>query len=159
MKCRILITISFLIVGNLCFCQNLEKFIRESGVQVMASLAHPTNEYIRGSYWISEDGSLVTMTAYTKDSFWGNTVTTTVTFSRSGYFFTGMRVDEDNDSVDPFMAISILKAALNEEIESSFATDEQGIVVELERYLGKSIARMDGIEVSLILMSLAFYAH
>lgn len=156
---RFLVILPLFFFVSSCFGQDLEQFVRGTGVKVMAGLAHPTNEYIRGTYSISSNGKLVTMTAYTKDSFWENTVTTTVTFSRSGYFFTGMRVDEDNDSIDPFMAVSIIKAALNEEIATSFATDEQGIVAELERYLGKKLVEMNGMETSLILMSLAFFTY
>lgn len=157
LKTILLFPLLFLV--QLCAGQNLEAFVRGSGVRVMAGLAHPTNEFIGGEYAISADGTLVTMTAYTKDSFWGNRVTTTVTFRRSGYLFTALRVDSDNDSVDPFIAVSILKAALNEEIRSSFATEERGIVAALERQLGKTITEMDGIDISLALMSLAFYAY
>lgn len=130
-------------------------FFKNGGAALISKLAHPTNSFESASWKFYDD--ILTIEIISEDNFFGGQVNTTVSFSRQGYFFTGIRVDRDTDSVPPFTAIAILKEILNESIRE-YDRAQGEMISAFERYLNKSITEMNAYEASLLILSLAFFS-
>ncbi len=132
---------------------DVTRFFKNGGASMISTLAHPTNSFQSASWEFYDD--IVTIEILSEDSFFGGEVYTTVSFSRQGYFFTGIRVDRDSDSVPPFTAIAILKEMLNESIRE-YNREQGKMISAFERYFNKGITEMNAYQASLVMLSMAF---
>lgn len=132
---------------------DVTRFFKNGGASMISTLAHPTNTF-KSASWEFYD-HIVTIEIVSEDNFFGGDVYTTVSFSREGYFFTGIRIDNDSDLVPPFTAIAILKEMLNELIQE-YNTEQGEMIGAFERYFNRGLTEMNAYQVSLIYLSVAF---
>lgn len=124
--------------------QNLEHYFKSKGVESVARLAHPTNNFQTGSYKIYDNFILV-------DIKYVN-YTTRLKIYNSGDFLTDIQVIEDNDMVSPFLAIELIK-----EIYINTVREERvgkNIILRLEDVLNKAISDMSGSELACVILTL-----
>jgi len=158
---KMLTLVFFLIICNFSFAQTTSKvsqFLKSGGgVELISTLAHPTNTFKSAEWSYSNNGEILTVNIVSVDNFFGGKVYTKVRFRRQGYFFTGLRVDSDTDSVFPFLATGVVKEILNDYIRDY--NQQQGkMLSEFERYFNTTLIDMDAYQTSLVIISLAFLA-
>lgn len=124
--------------------QNLEHYFKSKGVESVARLAHPTNNFQTGSYKIYDNFILV-------DIKYVN-YTTRLKINKTGNFLTEIQVIEDNDMVSPFLAIELIK-----DIYTNTVRDErvgENIILRLEDVFNKGISDLSGSELACVILTL-----
>lgn len=150
---RILIGFIFFSITTILPAQTYEQYIKNSGANTLAMLAHPTSTYIGGNYQFVSDGVLITV------NYTDGVQTKVKLFLRDGVV-TDVRVIHDTDWFPPFFGTELIKNILLELIEEN---EENNNSSELrsyfERKLRKSMYDFSGIEMLMLIMTLEWYAY
>ncbi len=141
----------FLSLSSIVAQSGMTDFFRYEGVKALAFLAHPTNDFKRGTYGVYTDRVVVEIFYY-EDYY------TKVELTRNGDFFTRIRVLEDNDIVPPFTAIWALKELLREFISSGDEQDKR-VIGQFEQMVQSSVANMTGRDIACLITTLAWFAY
>ena len=143
----ILVFVFFTLLGTQkSFSQSLDNFFKYEAVELLAQLAHPSNDYERGTYTINNGYVLVNI--YYKK------YTTRLKVYRNGNYFTDIEVLYDNDYVTPFTATTLFKkvADLNDKDYSSCRNNFQ-ILFE------KATKKMSGKELACFVLTLTIHNY
>lgn len=127
------------------FSQSLNDFFKYEGVEFLSTLAHPTNTYVGGEYFVDEDAVWVRINY--------ETCKTELKISRSGNIFTDVSLVQDTDWFPPFAAISLIKDVAFEYLQTE---EDLENMQAIERYIGKTLANMDGYDMCLTALILAW---
>lgn len=122
-----------------------ENFFKYVGVKTLATLAHPTNTFISGEYSISPGYVVV------KINYEGGIFTKLRIDKRNG-IYSKLTILEDSDFFSPFLAITLIKSIVDNEMKNSDSANETKSL--LERELGKLYYQFNGEDVSLFLLNM-----
>lgn len=132
--------------------QSVSSFLSGGGYKVISYMAHPTNDYSSGSYaW--DQGDLIVQVR-SECSWTGNPIVTKIRLRMENGLFTGMGVLYDNDSVDPFSAVSMLKELVDEEFVDQYSDSDSQVVRFVENNVRKTYSSFNGADLCLVVLNL-----
>ena len=146
---KILFSIALLTIAICGFSQSMDSFFKYKGVKIISDCAHPTNTYVSGSYSVYDDYVWVKV-QYLKRP-------TIVKIYRSGSFFTGIYVIEDDDPwMSPFGAIELIKDIVYNIITSDSDKKNQSL---FEKKINKTISEMNGKDLTCLYLTLEWWDY
>lgn len=125
---------------------SLESFFKNQGVQLLASLAHPTNKYERGEFSISDNQILVNI--YYKN------YTTKLHIKKTLGLFTSIEVVSDDDYIKPFTAVEATKNIILRLLKSEKSKKRK---TEFEKQTNKLFKDMDGCDLACLALTLNYW--
>jgi outer membrane protein OmpA-like peptidoglycan-associated protein len=123
--------------------QDLEQYFKSKGVERVAWLVHPTNNFQTGNFHIYENFVLVDIKY--------EDYKTRLKIYKTGRFLTDIQVIEDDDRVPPFLGIALMKDIMNANYEESIGED---IIPTLEDVFNKAISDMSGSELACVILTI-----
>lgn len=128
--------------------QTMESFVYNEGIELLAKLAHPTNTFKSAKYRVESNSIWV-------DIYYEG-YNTELRINRSGDFFTGVEVIYDNDFVNPFSAVGLLKDLVVDYINDNSDVKTKN---DFERLINKAISNMNGQDVACLIFTLAWFDY
>lgn len=148
----ILAMIFFCCVASSLHSQSLTDYFKNRGVYTLAGLAHPSNVYQGGKFWIYDDYVII-------DIYYENDVRTRVKLDYNGNYFNGVSVLYEGDWFPSFLGIKMIKNFLLE-LSESMDTEAKGqMQTTYERWLNKKFYEFTGEEMTLLIMTLDWYDY
>jgi len=129
--------------------QSFEYFLKSEGVELLAGMAHPTNQFANGSYRTVGSDAIITM------NYSGN-ITTKVRISTFKGWVTAINVISDNDWFPPFLAVELIKDVVYD-IAQEEGQQSNKMISGFEQYLNKTFKSFSGQEVASLAMSLEYF--
>lgn len=126
----------------------LESFLKNQGVQLLATLAHPTNTYKRGEFSISESEILV--------NIYYEHYTTKLSIKKTLGFFTSIEVLDDDDYIKPFTAVEAIKNIIIRLLKSEKGKKKK---TEFEKQTNKLFKDMSGSDLACLALTLEYWGN
>ena len=122
----------------------IESFVKNTAVSLLATMAHPTNEYESGSYIIKPNEVLIQIN-------YAEGLRTVIRIERDFNFFSGIEVIEDNDFIPPFVAIGLMKSLFDEIMRDN--EESNADQSRLASEFNKHYENISGTDIALIMLN------
>ena len=129
----------------------MESFFKYERVKLLGDWAHPLSTYT-GGYYVIEEDKVTVLIEYKEGK-------TQVTLTRSGSYFSNLRVDYDDFGAlwRPFTGLAIIKEILSASLQES--QESESFASQLERAFGKRIEDMTGTELALFAINVEWFTY
>lgn len=145
MRTKILTLLACVFIGvGTTWAQSFQDFMYQTGGELIASMAHPTNTYSSCSHTAGQN--TLTVSVYYTEGY-----TTTVRFYMSGPIAYRMEVLNDTDFFPPFLAAQNFKDIVYNFVGN--AAPE--LIASLEEKIGSKVRDMDGRQLTCLAFTLS----
>lgn len=127
-------------------------YFNKSGLKTLARCAHPTDKFKSGS--VKLNGQIATISINYTDGDHAK-----FSLKNRGYLIYSITTLEDDSSVEPFTALTIVKNVLSEVCLKLPSATKNKLIKEIETIVGKTIGKFSGKDYAALILTIGYYRY